>query len=93
MLWAPHHYLRHVVVEDGDFQDVAFEHLEGHEVANIDLMSNGKFRSPLIQTDCAFDLFQLDHPRTAGVRLQDDRPRDGANILTEDSWNWKHFQP
>jgi hypothetical protein len=36
----------------GDLEDVTLEHLEGHVVADPDLMSNGKSRPSLIQVDC-----------------------------------------
>jgi hypothetical protein len=49
MLRTPLDHFRHGVVENGDLEDVAPEHLEGHEVAYLDLMRNGKSRPAPIQ--------------------------------------------
>jgi hypothetical protein len=72
----------------GDLEDVAPKHLEGHEVADLDILSNGKSRPPLIEADNAFDVLQLDQLGAAGVRLEDDRPRGGAKVLKEAYWDW-----
>jgi hypothetical protein len=56
MLHAHMDHLRHGIVEDGDLEDVAPEHLESHEVTDLDLMFDGKSRSALIVAESAFDV-------------------------------------
>jgi hypothetical protein len=71
MMRAPLDHLRHGIVEVGDLEDVAPEHLEGHEAADLHLMSNGKFMLPLIEADSAFDVLQLYHRGAASVCLEE----------------------
>jgi hypothetical protein len=49
MLRATLDHLSHGVVKYGDLEDVALEHHEAHEVADLHLMSNGKSRESLIE--------------------------------------------
>jgi hypothetical protein len=49
-------HLCHGIVKDGDLEDVAPEHLESYEVANLHLMSNGKSKPTLIEEDNVFDV-------------------------------------
>jgi hypothetical protein len=86
-------HLSHGVVEDGDLEDVAPHHLERQEVADLDLVGNGKSKSPLIQADNALHIPQFHHLGAAGVRLEDDRPRDDAKVGAEACRDWQQFQP
>jgi hypothetical protein len=56
-------------------------------------VGNGKSKPPLIEADSAFHVPQLHHLGAAGVRLEDDRPRDDAKVGAEACRDWQQFQP
>ena len=62
MAMAPLDHLRHGVVEDGDLEHVGPEHLEGHDVPDLDLVCNGKASPALVEADSAFDVLELHRP-------------------------------
>jgi hypothetical protein len=83
MLWKFLDHLGHDVVKNCNLVDIALKHLEGQEVPNLDVVTNGRSSLPLIHGNPTVHVLQLHHLGAAGVGLQDDVPRNGAKVRTK----------
>ena len=90
---APLNDLSTRVVEDDHFVDLGRQLLEGEKVANLQVVSYGKSRPPLIQASSSIDVSDGDVPGAASDGLQGDGVWHLVKVRPEGSWDWKEPQP
>ena len=93
MVRAPLNHLSTRVVEDDHFVDLGCQLLEGEEVANLQVVSYGKSRPPLIQASSSIDVSDGDVLGAASDGLQGDGVWHLVQVRPESCWDWKEPQP
>lgn len=86
------HLLNPVVVEDDHLQDVRSHQLEGDEVRDLDLVSNGEGGPTLIKGEPDVDRPDRDPLDAAGVHPKYEFRWDGDQVLGEVKGHRQAFQ-